>query len=31
MWRERIVVTVVGGSLVLSLVFLVWRENERRY
>ena len=31
MWRERIVVAVVGGSLLLSLVFLVWRENERRY
>lgn len=31
MWRERIVAAVVGGSLVLSLLFLVWRENERRY
>jgi len=31
MWRERVVVAVVVGSLVLSLAFLVWRENERRY
>jgi len=27
----RIVVAVVVGSLVLSLLVLVWRENERRY
>jgi len=28
---SRIVVVVVVGSLVLSLLALVWRENERRY
>ena len=31
MWKERLVVAAVVGSLVLSLVVLVWRENERRY
>ncbi len=31
MWRQRLVVVVVVGSLVLSLLTLVWRENERRY
>ena len=31
MWKERLVVAVVAGGLVLSLLFLVWRENERRY
>lgn len=31
MWRERLVVLVVAGGLVLSLGWLVWRENERRY
>ena len=31
MWRERLVVAIVVGSLVLSLGVLVWRENERRY
>jgi hypothetical protein len=29
--RSDIVVAVVFGSLVLSLLFLGWRENERRY
>jgi hypothetical protein len=31
LWKETLVVVAVAGSLVLSLVFLVWRENERRY
>lgn len=31
MWKERLVVAAVVGSLVLSLLVLVWRENERRY
>ena len=31
MWKEHLVVGAVVGGLVLSLVFLVWRENERRY
>jgi hypothetical protein len=31
LWKERLVVVAVAGSLVLSLAFLVWRENERRY
>jgi hypothetical protein len=31
MRKDRIVAAVVGGSLLLSLLFLVWRENERRY
>lgn len=31
MWKERLVVVAGAGSLVVSLVFLVWRENERRY
>lgn len=31
MWKARLVVIAVAGSLLLSLVFLVWRENERRY
>lgn len=31
MWRARLVAAIVGGSLILSLLFLVWRENERRY
>ncbi len=29
--RTGIVVAVVVGSLLLSLLILVWRENERRY
>jgi len=29
--RARIVAAFVVGSLVLSLLVLVWRENERRY
>jgi hypothetical protein len=29
--RARIVAAFVIGSLVLSLLVLVWRENERRY
>jgi hypothetical protein len=28
---QRLVVVLVAGSLVLSLLWLVWRENERRY
>ena len=31
MWKERLLVVVVVGGLVCSLLFLVWRENERRY
>ena len=31
MWKERLVVAVVAGGLIFSLLFLVWRENERRY
>lgn len=31
MWRERLIVAVVLGGLVLSLLTLMWRENERRY
>ena len=29
--RSGIVVVIVVGTLVLSLVLFVWRENERRY
>jgi hypothetical protein len=29
--RSKIVAAVVFGSLVLSLLFFVWRENERHY
>ena len=31
MWRQRLVVIAIVGGLVLSLLVLVWRENERRY
>jgi hypothetical protein len=31
MWKARVVVVAVLGGLVLSLLVLVWRENERRY
>jgi len=31
MWRERLIVAVVLGGLLLSLSTLMWRENERRY
>ena len=31
MSKQDLVVAAVVGGLVLSLVFLVWRENERRY
>ena len=31
MWRQRLVALVIVGSLVLSLLVLIWRENERRY
>ena len=31
MWRERLIVGLVLGGLVVSLLTLVWRENERRY
>jgi hypothetical protein len=31
MWKERLVVVAVAGGLIFSLLFLVWRENERRY
>jgi hypothetical protein len=30
-WRQQLVVFLVAGGLVLSLLFLVWHENERRY
>ena len=31
MWKQRLVVVAVLGGLVLTLLVLVWRENERRY
>jgi len=31
MWRQKLVVAVIVGSLIASLAGLVWRENERRY
>ena len=31
MWSARIVVTVVAAVLILAVVFVFWRENERRY
>lgn len=31
MWRVRLVALVVVGSLVVALLVLGWRENERRY
>ena len=31
MWRARIVVAAVVASLILSGLFLFWRENERLY
>jgi hypothetical protein len=31
MTRANLLAALVFGGLVLSLVFLVWHENERRY